>query len=89
MKKKFDFFVEMSEVEFIKIIFKNEYLEEEKWLFDVNVKEFVSLNNNVYKLRIEVENLFGFICECKFIIFEEMYKLVVEFGVIFFCNFFG
>lgn len=55
MKKKFDFSAEMSEVESIKTTPKNEYLEEEKRLLDVNAKELASLNDNVYKLRIEVE----------------------------------
>ena len=59
MKKKFDFSAEMSEVESIKTTPKNEYLEEEKRLLDVNAKELASLNNNVYKLRTEVENLSG------------------------------
>ena len=54
MKKKFDFSAEMSEVESIKTTPKNEYLEEEKRLLDVNAKELASLNNNVYKLRTEV-----------------------------------
>ena len=65
MKKKFDFSAEMSEVESIKTTPKNEYLEEEKRLLDVNAKELASLNDNVYKLRIEVENLSGSIRKCK------------------------
>ena len=65
MKKKFDFSAEMSEVESIKTTPKNEYLEEEKRLLDVNAKELASLNNNVYKLRTEVENLSGSIRECR------------------------
>ena len=63
MKKKFDFSAEMSEVESIKTTPKNEYLEEEKRLLDVNAKELASLNDNVYKLRIEVENLSGALYE--------------------------
>ncbi len=46
MKKKFDFSAEMSEVESIKATPKNEYLEEEKRLLDVNAKELASLNDN-------------------------------------------
>ena len=42
MKKKFDFSAEMSEVESIKTTPKNEYLEEEKRLLDVNAKELAS-----------------------------------------------
>ena len=65
MKKKFDFSAEMSEAEAIKATPKNEYLEEEKRLLDINAKELVSLNDNVYKLRTEVENLSDSIHECK------------------------
>lgn len=57
MKKKFDFSAEMNEAESIKATPKNEYLEEEKRLLDVNIKELASLNDNVYKLRTDVGNL--------------------------------
>lgn len=87
MKKKFDFSAEMSEAEAIKATPKNEYLEEEKQLLDINAKELVSLNDNVYKLRTEVENLSGSIRECKPIISEEMQKLAVEIGATLICNF--
>ena len=63
--------------------------EEEKRLLDVNAKELASLNDNVYKLRTEVENLSGSIRECKPIISEEMHKLAVEFGATLLCNFLG
>ena len=53
--------------------------KKKKRLLDVNAKELASLNNNVYKLRTEVENLSGSIRECKPIISEEMHKLAVEF----------
>lgn len=71
MKKKFDFSAEMSEVESIKATPKNEYLEEENRLLDINAKELASLNDNVYKLRTEVENLSDSIHECQPIISEE------------------
>lgn len=71
MKKKFDFSAEMSEAESIRSTPKNEYLEEENHLLDINVQELARLNNNVYKLRTEVENLSGSIRECKPIISEE------------------
>lgn len=87
MKEKFDFTAEMNEAESIKATPKNEYLEEEKRLLDVNAKELASLNDNVYKLRTEVENLSGSIRECKPIISEEMHKLAVEFGARLLCNF--
>ena len=89
MKKKFDFSAEMSEVESIKATPKNEYLEEEKRLLDINAKELAGLNDNVYKLRTEVENLSGSIRECTPIISEEMQKLAVEFGATLLCNFLG
>ena len=89
MKKKFDFSAEMSEAESIRSTPKNEYLEEENHLLDINVQELARLNNNVYKLRTEVENLSGSIRECKPIISEEMHKLAVEFGATLLCNFLG
>lgn len=87
LKKKFDFSVEMSEAESIKATPKNEYLEEEKRLLDINARELASLNDNVFKLRTEVENLSGSIRECKPIISKEMQKLAVEFGAPLLCNF--
>ena len=87
MKKKFDFSAEMNDTESIKITPKNEYLEEEKRLLDINAKELASLNDNVYKLRTEVENLSDSIRECKPIISEEMQKMAVEFGARLLCDF--
>ena len=82
MKKKFDFSTEMAEAEAIKSNPKNESLEEENHLFDINVQELAKLNNNVFKLRTEVENLSGSIRECKPIISSEM-----EFGARLLCDF--
>lgn len=87
MREKFDFSAEMNEAETIKANPKNEYLEEEKRLLDINAKELASLNDNVYKLRTVVENLSDSIRECKPIISEEMQKLAVEFGATLLCNF--
>ena len=87
MKTKFDFSAEMNEAESIKNTPKNEYLEEEKRLLDINAKELASLNDNVFKLRTEVENLSGSIRECKPIISKEMQNLAVEFGATLLCNF--
>ena len=87
MKKKFDFSAEISKVESIKATTKNEYLEEEKRLLDINAKELASLNDNVYKLRTEVENLSDSIRECKPIISEEMQKMAVEFSARLLCDF--
>ncbi|WP_290233643.1 hypothetical protein [Bacteroides acidifaciens] len=87
MKEKFDFSAEMNEAETIKANPKNEYLEEEKRLLDINAKELASLNDNVYKLRTVVENLSDSIRECKPIISEEMQKMAVEFGARLLCDF--
>mgnify|MGYP000777693569 CR=1 FL=1 len=87
MKKKFDFSAEMSETETIKATPKNEYLEEENRLLDINVQELAKLNDNVFKLRTEVENLSDSIRECKPIISEEMQKMAVEFGARLLCDF--
>jgi len=53
------------------------------------VQELAKLNDNVFKLRTEVENLSGSIRECKPIISEEMHKLAVEFGATLLSNFLG
>ena len=87
MKKKFDFSAEMAEAEAIKSNPKNESLEEENRLLDINAQELAKLNDNVFKLRTEVENLSGSIRECKPIISSEMQKLAVEFGQDFFAIF--
>ena len=47
MKKKFDFTAEMKEVQVTKSTPQNEYLEEEKRLLGINVKELAELNDNV------------------------------------------
>lgn len=57
MKKKFDFSAEMNDTESIKNTPKNEYLEEEKRLLDVNAKELASLNDNVHEMSINLLNL--------------------------------
>lgn len=57
MKKKFDFSAEMNEAESIKATPKNEYLEEEKRLLDVNAKELASLNDNVHYMITNLENV--------------------------------
>ena len=50
MKKKFDFTAEMKEVQVTKSTPQNEYLEEEKRLLGINVKELAELNDNVTAL---------------------------------------
>lgn len=57
MKKKFDFSAEMNDTESIKITPKNEYLEEEKQLLDVNAKELANPNDNVHEMSINLGNL--------------------------------
>lgn len=61
MKKKFDFTAEMKEVQVTKSTPQNEYLEEEKRLLGINVKELAELNDNVYGLRTDLTALVGFI----------------------------
>ena len=87
MKKKFDFSAEMAEAESVKVNPKNEHLEEENRLLDINAQELAKLNDNVFKLRTEVENMSGSIRECKPIISSEMQKLAVEFGARLLCDF--
>lgn len=65
MKKKFDFSAEMNEAESIKDTPKNEYLEEEKRLLDLNIKELASLNDNVHEMSINLVNLINFMQEYK------------------------
>ena len=89
MKKKFDFSAEMAEAQAIKTNPKNEYQEEENRLLNINAQELAKLNDNVFKLRTEVESLSGSIRECKPIISSEMQKLAVEFGARLLCDFLG
>ena len=56
MKKKFDFSAEMNEAEHIKSNPKNEYLEEENRLLDLNIKELASLNDNVHEMSVNLVN---------------------------------
>jgi hypothetical protein len=57
MKNKFDFSAEMNDTESIKNTPKNEYLEEENRLLDVNAKELANLNDNVHYMITNLENL--------------------------------
>ncbi|WP_292270405.1 hypothetical protein [Butyricimonas sp.] len=66
MKKKFDFSAEMNDTESIKITPKNEYLEEEKRLLDVNAKELANLNDNVHYMITNLVNLiYNYLTICK------------------------
>lgn len=73
MKKKFNFSAEMSEAESIKANPKNEYLEEEKRLLDVNAKELASLNDNVHCMITNLVNVFAHIHSTQYI-----NKIIIE-----------
>ena len=80
MKKKFDFSAEMSEAEAIKATPKNEYLEEEKRLLDVNAKELASLNDNVHYMITNLVNLLKFLREYKLTIAQSTQEQAEKFG---------
>lgn len=82
MKKKFDFSAEMNEAESIKDTPKNEYLEEEKRLLDLNIKKLASLNDNVHEMSINLVNLFKFLQEHKLAIAQGTQEQVDKFGQI-------
>lgn len=87
MKEKFDFTAEMAEAESIKSNPKHAFLEEESRLLDHNVQELAKLNDNVCKLRTEVEDLTNSIREYKPFIAEEMQKLTTDYGATLLCKF--
>ena len=80
MKKKFDFSAEMNDAESIKATQKNEYLEEEKRLLKVNVKELANLNDNVHKMSINLINLLKFLREYKLTIAQSTQEQAEKFG---------
>lgn len=80
MKKKFDFSAEMNEAKSIKATPKNEYLEEEKRLLKVNVKELASLNDNVHYMITNLENLLEFLREYKLEIAQQTKEEAEKFG---------
>lgn len=80
MKKRFDFSAEMNEAETIKATPKNEYLEEEKRLLDVNAKVLASLNDNVHEMSINLVNLLKFLREYKLTIAQTPQELTEKFG---------
>ena len=66
MKNKFDFSAEMNDTESIKNTPKNEYLEEENRLLDVNAKELANLNDNVHYMITNLINLiYNYLTICK------------------------
>ena len=80
MKKKFDFSAEMNEAESIKATPKNEYLEEEKRLLNVNAKELASLNDNVHYMIANLVNLLEFLQEYKVAIAQQTKEEAEKFG---------
>lgn len=80
MKKKFDFSAEMNDAESIKNTPKNEYLEEEKRLLDVNAKELANLNDNVHEMSINLGDLLKFLREYKLTIAQTPQELTEKFG---------
>ena len=80
MKKKFDFSAEMNDTESIKSTPKNEYLEEEKQLLDVNAKELANLNDNVHEMSINLVNLLKFLREYKLTIAQSTQEQAEKFG---------
>ena len=80
MKKKFDFSAEMNEAESIKATPKNEYLEEEKRLLNVNINELASLNDNVHYMITNLVNLLEFLREYKVAIAQGTQEQAEKFG---------
>ena len=80
MKKKFDFSAEMNEAESIKATPKNEYLEEEKRLLNVNIKELASRNDNVHYMITNLVNLLEFLREYKVAIAQGTQEQAEKFG---------
>ena len=80
MKNKFDFSAEMNDTESIKNTPKNEYLEEENRLLDVNAKELANLNDNVHYMITNLANLLKFLREYKLTIAQSTQEQAEKFG---------
>ena len=80
MKNKFDFSAEMNDTESIKNTPKNEYLEEENRLLDVNAKELANLNDNVHYMITNMVNLLKFLREYKLTIAQSTQEQAEKFG---------
>ncbi len=80
MKNKFDFSAEMNDTESIKNTPKNEYLEEENRLLDVNAKELANLNDNVHEMSINLVNLLKSLRENKLVITQDTQEQAQKFG---------
>ena len=82
MKKKFDFTAEMKEAQITKSTPQNEYLEEEKRLLGINVKELAELNDNVYGLsglRADLTALVDLLGKYKLSITQDTQEQAVKF----------
>lgn len=80
MKKQFDFSAEMNEAESIKSNPKNEYLEEENRLLDLNIKELASLNDNVHEMSVNLVNSLKFLQEYRLAIAKDTQEQAEKFG---------
>ncbi len=80
MKKKFDFTAEMNEAQITKSTPQNEYLEEEKRLLGINVKELAELNDNVYGLRADLTALVDLLGKYKLSITQDTQEQAVKFS---------
>lgn len=80
MKKKFDFSAEMNEAKPIKSNPKNEYLEEENRLLDLNIKELASLNDNVHEMSVNLVNSLKFLQEYRLTIAKDTQEQAEKFG---------
>lgn len=80
MRKKFDFTAEMKEAQITKSTPQNEYLEEEKRLLGINVKELAELNDNVYGLRTDLTALVDLLGKYKLSITQDTQEQAVKFG---------
>lgn len=80
MKNKFDFTAEMNQAEAIKTNPKNEYLEEENRLLDLNIKELANLNDNVHEMSVNLVNLLKFLQEYKLAIAQGTQEQAEKFG---------
>lgn len=80
MKKKFDFTAEMNKAQVPINNPENEYLEEEKRLLGINVKELAELNDNVYGLRTDLTALVDLLGKYKLSITQDTQEQAVKFG---------
>lgn len=80
MKKKFDFTAEMNEAQIPLNDPKNDFLEEEKRLLGINVKELAELNDNVYGLRTDLTALVDLLGKYKLSITQDTQEQAVKFG---------